>query len=346
MPSGGSSGQVLKKASGADYDTQWADESGGSGGTNTVLNGSGAPSGATGADGDFYIDTASEAIYGPKAAGVWGSATSLVGPAGGQGPAGADGQDGADGAQGPVGPAGADGTDGADGADGRTVLSGSGAPGGGLGSDGDFYIDTTGNDLYGPKSGGAWGSATSLVGPTGPQGPAGADGDDGVQGTPGADGSIAIWQGGALGSQGGIDVSSFDGLIGLDGAGNTVEVDTLAEIEARVPGLTAGVRQVEYEEVSASTYTAVAADAGKTKGLNHATSHAMTLPATGLPAGFTVNGLKSGAGTTTVGVPSGATLNGVDGGQCEIPEQFRDVFTAFQPAVGTWIIVGGVTEVA
>ena len=33
VPAGGTTGQVLKKASGADYDTEWADESGGGGGT-------------------------------------------------------------------------------------------------------------------------------------------------------------------------------------------------------------------------------------------------------------------------------------------------------------------------
>lgn len=53
------------------------------------------------------------------------------------------------------------------------ILSGTGVPGAGLGVDGDFYIDTAADNLYGPKSGGAWGSATSLVGPAGSTGPAG-----------------------------------------------------------------------------------------------------------------------------------------------------------------------------
>ena len=53
-----------------------------------VLNGSGAPSAGLGVDGDFYIDTADDAIYGPKTAGAWGSATSLVGPAGATGATG------------------------------------------------------------------------------------------------------------------------------------------------------------------------------------------------------------------------------------------------------------------
>ena len=62
------------------------------------------------------------------------------------------------------------------------MLNGSGAPAGGLGTEGDFYIDTAADAIYGPKTGGAWGGATSLVGPagaTGPTGPAGADGANG-----------------------------------------------------------------------------------------------------------------------------------------------------------------------
>lgn len=74
---------------------------------------------------------------------------------------------GAAGPEGDPGAPGADGLDGSDGADGRTVLSGPGAPSSGLGADGDFYIDTTDWDIYGPKTAGAWGSGTSLVGSPG-----------------------------------------------------------------------------------------------------------------------------------------------------------------------------------
>ena len=55
------------------------------------------------------------------------------------------------------------------------MLNGSGAPASGLGNDGDFYIDTNNDDLYGPKASGSWGSATSIVqGPTGPTGATGS----------------------------------------------------------------------------------------------------------------------------------------------------------------------------
>lgn len=60
----------------------------------------------------------------------------------------------------------------------NTILNGSGVPSAGLGSVGDFYIrtDVTPRDLYGPKSGGGWGSATSMGGPAGATGATGATG--------------------------------------------------------------------------------------------------------------------------------------------------------------------------
>jgi hypothetical protein len=51
----------------------------------SILNGSGTPSPSLGRDGDFYIDTDVYDIYGPKAAGVWGSGTALSGGGGGGG---------------------------------------------------------------------------------------------------------------------------------------------------------------------------------------------------------------------------------------------------------------------
>ncbi|WP_053322636.1 hypothetical protein [Mariprofundus ferrooxydans] len=122
---------------------------------NTILPGTGAPAAGFGIDGDCYIDTAAWDIYGPKTAGAWGAATSIIGPQGGQGIQGNPGLDG------------------------KTMHSGTGAPGAGLGVDGDYYIDTAAWDIYGPKTAGAWGAATSIIGPQGGQG---------IQGNPGLDG--------------------------------------------------------------------------------------------------------------------------------------------------------------
>lgn len=81
--------------------------------------------------------------------------------------------------QGPPGANGTNGTNGTNGANGNTVLYGTAAPTT-EGVNGDFYIRTTTNFIYGPKTAGAWPSGTSLVGPTGAAGANGTDGADGV----------------------------------------------------------------------------------------------------------------------------------------------------------------------
>lgn len=198
-------------ADGADGDTGASGAPGADG--RTILSGTGAPSNGSGQNGDFYYDTASSTIYGPKAAGSWPSGVSLVGPQGIQGVPGDPGADGADGSPGAAGADGRsllngstapDGGTGANGdfylnttnyqlygpktagawgspidlagADGTTLRYGSGAPSGGTGVNGEFYINTSNWDIYGPKTAGAWGSPTSLLGATGPQGDPGADG--------------------------------------------------------------------------------------------------------------------------------------------------------------------------
>lgn len=156
---------------------------------NTILYGTAAPT-TEGTNGDFYLKTTDpKTIYGPKAAGVWPSGTSLVGPAGAPGADGADGEDGAPGAPGADG---ADGADGAPGADGRTLLNGTVNPTGGVGANGDFYINTTSNFIFGPKASGTWPSGVSITGPAGPTGSAGSDGEDGAPGADGADGNTIL----------------------------------------------------------------------------------------------------------------------------------------------------------
>ena len=69
------------------------------------------------------------------------------------------------------------------GLDGRTVLNGTSDPSGGIGTNGDFYINTTTNFIFGPKSGGTWPAGVSLVGPEGPGGSGSAWGLTGNAGT-------------------------------------------------------------------------------------------------------------------------------------------------------------------
>lgn len=124
---------------------------------------------------------------------------------------GEQGPQGPQGVAGPQGPAGDAGSNGSDGADGLSVLNGSGAPSGGTGSDGDFYIDTSANEIYGPKSG-TWGSGTSLVGPQGATGAQGAQGIQGIQGIQGDTGAT-----GAQGPQGDQGAQGDTGATGATG---------------------------------------------------------------------------------------------------------------------------------
>lgn len=100
---------------------------------------------------------------------------------------------------------------------GNTVKNGTTNPTNGDGNDGDFYINTTTNEIFGPYSGGSWGSGVSLVGPagaTGPQGPLGLTGATCPQGPIGLTG--------ATGPQGPQGIQGPAGLLpNGSAAGNT-----------------------------------------------------------------------------------------------------------------------------
>jgi hypothetical protein len=144
---------------------------------NTILNGKGAPSNTLGINGDFYIDTRSLLISGPKANGNWPSSRSL------QGANGVNGTDGKNGSSaknvttastvaGPVGPQGERGEKGVDGSAGSNGSAGADGLPGAAGA-------------QGPA--GATGPAGS--GASGAQGPAGATGSRGETGTVGSQGA-------------------------------------------------------------------------------------------------------------------------------------------------------------
>ena len=95
--------------------------------------GQGEPGSGIGNPGDYYLDTLNSLLYGPKTEdNTWGIPIDLKG---------ADGQDGADGSQ---------------------ILSGTTSPAASLGSEGDFYLNTTNFDLYGPKTQSGWGIPINL----------------------------------------------------------------------------------------------------------------------------------------------------------------------------------------
>jgi len=143
---------------------------------NTILSGDGVPAKTLGINGDFYIDTKTMNIYGPKKNNSWPLPVSMRGPQGPTGAAGADGKNasagsvsaGASGAAGPQGPQGPAGPAGPKGETGATGPQGPAGPAG---------------------------SNTGTVGPAGPKGDTGATGAQGPRGETGAAGTLNIYYG-------------------------------------------------------------------------------------------------------------------------------------------------------
>ena len=169
---------------------------------NTILNGKGAPLSKIGIDGDFYIDTRSLLIYGPKKSGKWPLPQNLQGPVGANGVDGKNGNEGktiatASSVAGPTGAQGLQGLQGLQGEKGDKGEAGSPGASGAAGPAGP--AGATGPQ--GPSGGGGGGSpgpagatgatgATGLTGPTGLKGETGTAGVDGAEGLKGETGTV------------------------------------------------------------------------------------------------------------------------------------------------------------
>ena len=176
---------------------------------NTILNGKGAPLSNTGIDGDFYIDTRSLLIYGPKKSGKWPAPQNIQGPVGANGVDGKNGNEGKTvssastvagptGAQGLQGEKGEKGDKGEPGAAGASGSAGPAGPTGATGPQG-----ATGSSGGGP------------AGPTGPTGATGASGATGAKGETGTAGSNGV-----DGAQGLKGETGTAGAIGATGPSN------------------------------------------------------------------------------------------------------------------------------
>lgn len=108
-------------------------------------------------DGKLYLKDENGVEY-PLAEGEQGP-QGIQGPEGDQGLVGPQGVQGI---QGATGPTGSQGIQGISGLDGRTILSGTIDPDVSVGADGDFYLNTSTYDFFGPKVSGAWGSGAPL----------------------------------------------------------------------------------------------------------------------------------------------------------------------------------------
>jgi len=140
------------------------------------FSGSGAPAGATGIVGDWYLDTANGDIYEKTGTSTWTSRGNLRGPTGATGSTGSTGAPGSTGATG------------APGAPGSVWRSGTGSPAGSLGIIGDWYENDANGDIYEKTGASTYTLRDNL---TGPQGPTGATGSTGPTGATGAAGTVS-----------------------------------------------------------------------------------------------------------------------------------------------------------
>jgi len=102
-------------------------------------------------DGDFYINTATSTIFGPKIALVWPAGVSLIGATGSTGPQGSQGVAGPIGPNGPQGPTGTTGATGSQGLQGSPGPTGPQGPTGVAGTNGsgfDFLNAFDSNTTY------------------------------------------------------------------------------------------------------------------------------------------------------------------------------------------------------
>ena len=241
VPAGGSTGQVLAKASNTDYDTEWVDQTGGGG------------SGEPGEDGGYYqpsVDDEGNLSWTASKEGMPAvDSANIKGPKGDTGPQGEPGQDGAQGPQGEQGPKGDTGEQGPQGIPGEKGDTGPQGPKGEdgtgvtilgsyeseaqlkenhpTGNAGDSYL--VNGDLYvWSQTEADWVNVGSIKGPqgdpgpkgdTGPQGPKGDQGEQGpqgLQGPPGADGAKGDkGDPGPQGIQGPAGANGQDGTDGL-----------------------------------------------------------------------------------------------------------------------------------
>ena len=176
----------------------------------SLLNGTSNPTSTQGNNGDFFLNTTSRTLFGPKASGAWPtSGVSLVGPTGATGATGTAGSKILSGTTAPTSTTGVTGDyyfntatktlfgpksstswptsgtllTGLQGAPGSSILNGTSNPSSTQGNNGDFFINTSTKTMFGPKANGAWPTAGfSLVGPTGLTGPAGPTGPTGPAG--------------------------------------------------------------------------------------------------------------------------------------------------------------------
>jgi hypothetical protein len=209
---------------------------------------------------------------------------------------------------------------------GKVLLNGTTNPPTTLGTAGDFYINTTANTLFGPKTTVWPTTGVSLVGPQGLTGSTGATGPIGLTGATGATGPIGatgpqgpIGLTGATGATGAVGATGATGAMGLTGAtGATGAVGATGATGAMgLTGATGAVGPqgpqgpIGLTGATGATGAVGATGATGAMGLTGATGATGAVGATGATGAMGLTGATGAVGATGATGASGA--NGSDG---------------------------------
>jgi len=211
-----------------------------------------------------------------------------------KGPSGTEGPQGPQGEVGPIGPAGEDGS---------VMYAGPDAPTADIGSEGDYYLNTTSGEYYGPKDDG-WGNPIIVL--MGKDGQGGADGADGQDGADGEDGSQIYSGNGApdtsLGVEGDfyLDKDSYElygpktsngwgsplNLKGADGNANVTRYIFPGHDFGSDPSLTLSVFVISNTEFKNSAWQIYLAN---DRGLNNSTFRYYPIPGDAIYSTFSIS---------------------------------------------------------
>lgn len=158
----------------------------------------------------------------------------------------------------------------------NTVLNSTVDPNDGTdGIDGDFFINTTSNYIFGPKAGGTWPAGVSLIGPQG-------DSAYQVWLDEGNVGTQADFLASLVGATGAAGATGATGAAGADGVG-FLDLPNSSTSDQLISGLTDGVHSrpfYQYHQISSiSGATAIAHSMGGTAlFVKHIVAHVQTAP--------------------------------------------------------------------
>lgn len=293
---------------------------------NTILNGKGVPLASLGINGDFYIDTRSLLIYGPKAKGKWLLPQNLQGPIGATGVTGSDGKNGSDAKIGTsnsslVGSVGAQGERGLTGVAGPAGPAGATGPAGSSGGGGGTPGATGAAGATGATGASGTAGSTGPAGPTGSTGLTGANGAAGAQGDAGSAGTSEVKI---------VSIPNF-----------TINTGTPLGVASSSPFGTLATNSSYFFQIcltaeAATTYfdfAATISSTGETPTFNYSASRSklVTLPGKNIVYGVTVTGTIKTLGTASTLAVNIIDITGESSGESGVTFSGR----AYLQKVGT-----------